>query len=131
MPPLIGIWGQFPQYRAREGAVDTLEDRINGRMERSLNGLALPPGGREMRALSSYLRWLSTGVPDGAKLVGAGTLKIKEPSRAANLATARKFFLGYARLATGLMDRGNVPKPAPDISSHRCGVRTATTMALE
>jgi thiosulfate dehydrogenase len=84
MPPLIGIWGQFPQYRAREGAVDTLEDRIDGRMERSLNGLALPPGGREMRALSSYLRWLSTGVPDGAKLVGAGTLKIKEPSRAAN-----------------------------------------------
>lgn len=82
--PLIGIWGQFPQYRAREGAVDTLEDRINGCMERSLNGLALPPGGREMRALSSYMRWLSTGVPDGTKLVGAGTLKIKEPSRAAN-----------------------------------------------
>jgi thiosulfate dehydrogenase len=28
--PLIGVWGQFPQYRAREGAVDTLEDRVNG-----------------------------------------------------------------------------------------------------
>jgi thiosulfate dehydrogenase len=33
--PLIGVWGQFPQYRAREGAVDTLEERINGCMERS------------------------------------------------------------------------------------------------
>jgi hypothetical protein len=33
--PLVGIWGQFPQYRAREGAVDTLEDRINGCMKRS------------------------------------------------------------------------------------------------
>src|SRR6516225_2678949 len=31
---LIGVWGQFPRYRAREGAVDTLEDRINGCMER-------------------------------------------------------------------------------------------------
>src|SRR6266480_4035350 len=32
--PLMGVWGQFPQYRAREGAVDTIEDRINGCMER-------------------------------------------------------------------------------------------------
>lgn len=26
--PLLGVWGQFPQYRAREGAVDPLEDRM-------------------------------------------------------------------------------------------------------
>jgi thiosulfate dehydrogenase len=82
--PLVGVWGQFPQYRAREGAVDTLEDRINGCMERSMNGRALPPDSHEMRAFSSYVRWLSTGIPDGAKLVGAGALRIKEPARAAN-----------------------------------------------
>src|SRR5262249_39516875 len=40
--PLTGIWGQFPQYRGREGAVDTLEDRINGCMERSMNGRPIP-----------------------------------------------------------------------------------------
>jgi hypothetical protein len=28
--PLMGVWGQFPQYRAREGMVDALEQRING-----------------------------------------------------------------------------------------------------
>ena len=49
-----------------------------------MNGGALPPDGREMRAFSSYVRWLSTGIPDGAKLVGAGTLQIKEPARAAD-----------------------------------------------
>src|SRR6516162_3635613 len=38
--PLVGVWGQFPQYRAREGAVVTLEERINGCMERSVNGRA-------------------------------------------------------------------------------------------
>lgn len=54
--PLTGVWGQFPQYRAREGAVDTLEDRINGCMERSMNGRALPLDSREMRAFSSYMR---------------------------------------------------------------------------
>jgi thiosulfate dehydrogenase len=82
--PLTGVWGQFPQYRAREGAVDTLEDRINGCMERSMNGRALPLESREMRAFSAYVRWLSTGIPDGAMLVGAGTMRIKEPTRAAD-----------------------------------------------
>jgi thiosulfate dehydrogenase len=84
--PMTGVWGQFPQYRGREGAVDTLEERINGCMERSMNGRALPLESREMRAFSSYMRWLSTGVPDGAKLAGAGTLQIQEPDRAANVA---------------------------------------------
>jgi thiosulfate dehydrogenase len=82
--PLMGVWGQFPQYRGREGAVDSIEDRINGCMERSMNGRALPRESREMKAFSSYMRWLSTGIPDGARLVGAGTLQIKEPERAAD-----------------------------------------------
>jgi thiosulfate dehydrogenase len=82
--PMTGVWGQFPQYRAREGAVDMLEDRINGCMQRSMNGRALTLESREMKAFSSYMRWLSTGVPDGAKLLGAGTLQIKEPARAAD-----------------------------------------------
>jgi thiosulfate dehydrogenase len=84
--PLVGVWGQFPQYRGREGAVALLEERINGCMERSMNGRALPPESREMKAFASYMRWLSAGVPDGARLRGAGTLQIKEPERAADLA---------------------------------------------
>ena len=83
--PLIGIWGQFPQYRGREGTVVTLEDRINGCMERSMNGRSLPLESKEMKAFSSYMRWLSTGIPDGSTLIGAGTLRIKEPARAADL----------------------------------------------
>jgi thiosulfate dehydrogenase len=90
--PLIGVWGQFPQYRAREGAVDILADRINGCMERSMNGRALPLRSREMEALSVYMRWLSTGIPDGATLVGAGTLRINEPTRAADLDHGAQIF---------------------------------------
>jgi thiosulfate dehydrogenase len=82
--PLIGIWGQFPQYRAREGHIDTLEERINGCMERSLNGRPLPPQSREMQGLTAYMRWLSNGIPAGARLIGARTLRIKEPARAAD-----------------------------------------------
>jgi thiosulfate dehydrogenase len=82
--PLTGIWGQFPQYRGREGAVATLEDRINGCMQRSMNGRPLPLDSNEMKAFTAYMRWLSTGIPTGASLIGAGTLRIKEPARAAD-----------------------------------------------
>ena len=90
--PLIGIWGQFPQYRGREGAVDTLEVRINGCMERSMNGRALASDSREMVAMLAYMRWLSGGIPAGATLIGAGTLRIKEPPRAADPARGAQVY---------------------------------------
>ena len=90
--PITGVWGQFPQYRGREGEVGTLEDRINGCMERSMNGHALPLGGREMKAFLAYTKWVSTGIPDGAKLVGAGALNVKEPGRAADLAHGQQVY---------------------------------------
>lgn len=83
--PLVGVWGQFPQYRGREGKVGTLEDRINGCMDRSMNGRVLPLASHEMRAYLAFIKWLSAGIPDGAKLLGAGILQVKEPARAADL----------------------------------------------
>src|SRR5260370_16714594 len=77
--PLMGVWGQFPQYRAREGAVEMLQDRINGCMERSMNGRVLPLESREMTAFSSYMRWLSTGVPNCSNLIASHTFPIKAP----------------------------------------------------
>jgi thiosulfate dehydrogenase len=90
--PLTGIWGQFPQYRGREGAVDTLEVRINGCMERSMNGRALASDSREMVAMLAYMRWLSGGIPAGATLIGAGTMRIKEPARAADPARGAQVY---------------------------------------
>ena len=90
--PLMGVWGQFPQYRGREGEIGTLEERINGCLERSMNGHVMPLDGTEMKAYLAYMKWLSTGIPDGAKLVGAGTRGIKEPGRAADLGKGAKVF---------------------------------------
>ena len=82
--PYLGVWGAFPQYRGRENEVSTLEERINGCMQPSMNGKPLPLDSREMKAMLTYMKWLSTGVPVGASLVGTGTLPISEPNRAAN-----------------------------------------------
>jgi thiosulfate dehydrogenase len=100
--PMTGVWGQFPQYRAREGVVDILEERINGCMQRSMNGRALSFESREMRAFSSYMRWLSTGVPDGAKLLGADTLQIKEPARAADPRRGAEIYAQFCAACHGV-----------------------------
>jgi thiosulfate dehydrogenase len=103
---LAGVPGQFPQYRGREGVVGTLEDRIDGCMERSLNGRSLPPSSREMKAYLAFMKWLSSGIPDGAKLLNAGTAAIKEPRRAADLAHGKQVFEKVCAVCHGPNGRG-------------------------
>ena len=82
--PFVGVFADFPQYRPREGGVHTIEERINGCMTRSLNGRDLPLDGPEMRALVSYMKFLSTGIPVGAKTPGRGTSHMALLDRAAD-----------------------------------------------
>jgi len=77
--PWVGIWGQFPQYRSRNGRIDTLQDRINDCFERSMNGKALPADSTEMIGLLSYMQWLSKDVPTGAEVEGNGFIQIRLP----------------------------------------------------
>jgi thiosulfate dehydrogenase len=70
--PWVGSYARFPQYRARSGKVDLLEDRINDCFKRSLNGRALDPSGRDMHDIVAYLGFLSTGIPIGAEMEGQG-----------------------------------------------------------
>lgn len=75
--PFIGTFAAFPQYRPREDKVGTLSDRINGCMERSMNGYKLPVDSKEMSAMQAYMHWLSQGVPVGTMaLEGKGLSKI-------------------------------------------------------
>ncbi|HXX04038.1 MAG TPA: c-type cytochrome [Xanthobacteraceae bacterium] len=104
--PLVGVWGQFPQYRKREGEVGTLEDRINGCLERSMNGRALPLSSREMKAYLVFMKWLSTGIPDGAKLAGAGMRLVKEPGRAADVEHGKSVYAQVCAVCHGPDGRG-------------------------
>jgi thiosulfate dehydrogenase len=70
--PWVGSYARFPQYRARSGKVDLIEDRINDCFERSMNGNRLNPAGRDMRDIVAYLAFLSRGIPVGAEMEGQG-----------------------------------------------------------
>jgi thiosulfate dehydrogenase len=74
--PLVGAYSRFPQYRARSGHVDLLEDRINDCFERSMNGKALEMKGRDMRDMVTYIAFLSRGYPPGAEMQGQGVPKL-------------------------------------------------------
>ena len=82
--PFVGVFGDFPQYRSREGQVGTIEDRVNGCMTRSMNGRELPPDSREMKAFVAYIKFLSTGRPVGAATPGRGAGAMPELTRAAD-----------------------------------------------
>ncbi|WP_249042434.1 c-type cytochrome [Flagellimonas olearia] len=90
--PLIGVVKRFPQYRGREDKMGTIEERINGCMERSMNGKVMPESLTEMKALIAYMDWLGRAAPDNGKIEGQGFLKIQIPNRAVDLAHGQAVF---------------------------------------
>jgi thiosulfate dehydrogenase len=85
--PWVGAFARFPQYRARSGKVDLIEDRINDCFRRSMNGTALNPAGRDMRDIVTYLAFLSSGMPVGVEMEGQGFPRLQplkgDPARGA------------------------------------------------
>lgn len=82
--PMVGVYANFPQYRGRENTIGTINGRINGCMQRSMNGKPLPDNGREMRALVAYIAFLSEGIPVRQKVEGRQTPDFTPPNRAAD-----------------------------------------------
>tara|TARA_B100000780_G_scaffold259309_1_gene210253 strand:- start:418 stop:1578 length:1161 start_codon:yes stop_codon:yes gene_type:complete len=84
--PYIGVTTRYPNYRGRENKIGSIEERVNGCMERSMNGKKLPTDSKEMRAIVSYMTWLGRNVPSGEKFDGVGFTKVNLPDRAVDLA---------------------------------------------
>lgn len=68
--PWVGVYARFPQYRARVGGIQVIEDRINDCFKRSMNGSPLVPESRDMRDIIAYMAFLSSGYPVFAQVEG-------------------------------------------------------------
>ena len=90
--PWVGAAAIFPQYRGRENEVSTLEERVNGCMERSMAGKPLPLGGHEMKAFVTYMHFLSRDIPVGARVKGQGVMPFTPPDRRADTAAGAKVY---------------------------------------
>lgn len=75
---------RYPQYRAREGNILTLADRVNNCIERPHNGKALPLGSKEMLAIVTYMKWLSTNIPVDGRVEGDKLKEVAFMDRAAD-----------------------------------------------
>lgn len=90
--PWVGVSASFPQYRARENEVSTVEERVNGCMERSMAGKPLPLDSREMKAFVTYMHFLSRDVPIAARVQGQGLPPFKAPDRRADTVAGAKIY---------------------------------------
>lgn len=90
--PWVGVAATFPQYRGREDDISTIEERVNGCMQRSMNGKPIPLDSREMKAFATYINFVSQGIPIGAKIEGSATLGSKPPNRRADLAAGKQVY---------------------------------------
>lgn len=99
--PWVGVTATFPQYRGREDSLSTVEERINGCMERSMNGKPLPINSREMKAFVTYIHFLSQGIPVGANIEGAATFQSKPPNRRANLVAGESVYRAQCQMCHG------------------------------
>lgn len=110
--PLAGVWGVFPTYIARENAVSTLEERINGCMERSMNGKALPLDSPEMKAMLTYIRFISAPEKVGQSLVGRSTPPLKLPDKAGDPVHGQQVFTATCAVCHGANGQGQRLDPA-------------------
>ncbi len=104
--PLIGVIQRFPQFRGRENKMGTIEERINGCMERSMNGNMLPPDSKELKGMVAYLNWLSRFAPKDGKIKGQGFVKIEIPNRAVNLEKGAGVFKAHCIVCHGKNGQG-------------------------
>ncbi|MEP1097730.1 MAG: c-type cytochrome [Cyclobacteriaceae bacterium] len=88
----VGITNRFPQFRGRENKIGTLAERINGCMERSMNGRKLQEDSYEMLAMIEYMKWLSTDVSPEVEKLYKGYRKIEIPSSRANSIIGKKLY---------------------------------------
>jgi thiosulfate dehydrogenase len=106
--PLIGVINRFPQYRGRENKIGTIEERINGCFERSMNGEMMPPESEEMTALVSYLKWLNRYAPEDGNIEGQGFTNIEIPNRPINLDNGKQIFNNVCFKCHGNEGKGTV-----------------------
>ncbi len=137
----VGVTRRFPQFRGRENKMGSLEERINGCMERSMNGRVMPEDSEEMQAMIAYMEWLSEGVPEDMEQLYKGYVPIEIPSGKADPVLgetlyAELCYLCHQNEGQGLKIPGSgfsgyiyPPLAGPDSYNHGAGMTRVLTAA--
>jgi thiosulfate dehydrogenase len=102
----VGVTNRFPQFRGRENKMGTIEERINGCMERSMNGEALPEDSKQMQALVAYMEWLSKDIPADTADWYQGFVNIKIPTVKADTIFGKQVYVNECQVCHGEKGQG-------------------------
>ena len=109
----VGVTMRYPQFRGRENQTGTIEDRINGCMERSMNGKKLPTDGREMKAMVAYMEWLAEDMPEERINEFKGYPQIQIPDYAVDLEKGKAVYTQHCIICHGENGQGAAKPDAP------------------
>ncbi|HWB25497.1 MAG TPA: c-type cytochrome [Chitinophagaceae bacterium] len=100
------VYATYPQYRARNNAIQGIYGRINDCFERSMNGKALDTNSTEMRAMYAYFKWLGEDVPKNSTPAGTVIGKLPYINRAANPVQGSKIYMSICSSCHGANGQG-------------------------
>ena len=86
---VVTAFRHYPSYRAREGKVLSLAERINNCIMHPHLGKPLPLDSREMIGIMSYLKWLSDSAGVTKTTKGLKNVEIELPDTAASPAAVK------------------------------------------
>ena len=105
----VGVSNRFPQFRGRENKMGTLAERINGCMERSMNGRVMPEESTQMKAIIAYMDWLSEDVPPEREAEYKGFVKVEIPDYKADLVKGKTVYTLQCERCHGPDGQGQRP----------------------
>lgn len=112
---LIETYQKYPRFSGRDGRDADLKDRIDGCMERSMNGRVLPRDGIEMNAMVAYLKALSeehAAMSPAARAINEPA-PFRTPARAASPAAGRVVYDARCAVCHGRDGLGLRASPDP------------------
>ncbi len=99
--PLWAAYGMYPAYRAKTKNIDSIENRMQGCFEYSMNGKAPAVDSVEMKSLVVYMYWMSEGAPIGKNLPGRVYLDLKKPKREVSWDAGEKVYQNKCLICHG------------------------------
>jgi thiosulfate dehydrogenase len=108
--PMWGAYVAYPQYRAKNGHVNTFAERLQGCFKFSENGKAPPLGDPVLVALESYAYFMAKGAPVGTKMAGQGFLKLEKPPLKPDYARGQDVYTANCAMCHGFDGAGQAAR---------------------
>lgn len=104
--PMWAAYVLYPAYRAKNGHVNTLAERLQGCFRFSMNGKAPAADDPTLTALQTYMFWLASKAPTGVVLEGQGYRKLPAPAQKADYVRGGKVYAQYCAVCHGAEGQG-------------------------